>query len=115
MPQDAPDATEEDVERIVRRDYPANLHDTIRDLIQKVDCWEKTRVIVACLKNGGGDFKKLEGELANASGWWREILGEAEYPNYTKVMFRIDRLPPEEKERIVEKDKAQYLAWFHAV
>jgi hypothetical protein len=40
-----------------------------------------------------------------------EIIGEAEYPNYTKKMFRIDRLSADEQNRIIEKDKAQYLAW----
>ena len=74
---------------------------------------EKPRVIMACLKNADGNFGKLKGELANASGWWREIIGEAEYPNYTKKMFRIDRLSVDEKKRIIEKDKTQYLAWLH--
>ena len=67
MDQYTPDVTEADVERIVRRDYPANLHDSIRDLIREAgDVWEKTRVVIACLKNGHGDFKRLEGELRNA-------------------------------------------------
>jgi hypothetical protein len=60
-----------------------------------------------------GNVEKLRGDLSNASGWWREIIGEAEYPNYTKKMFRIDRLSAAEQNRIIEKDKAQYLAWRH--
>ena len=55
----------------------------------------------------------MRGELANAGGWYREIISEAEYPNSTRVMFRIDRLSPEEQARIIEKDKQQYLAWLH--
>ena len=82
-------------------------------MIRGVEVREKPRVIMACLKNANGNFEKLKGELANASGWWREIIGKAEYPNYTKKMFRIDRLSADEKERIIEKDKAQYLAWLH--
>ena len=74
---------------------------------------EKPRVIMACLKNADGNFEKLEGELANARGWWRGIIGEAEYSNYTKKMFRIDRLSADEKERIIEKDRTQCLAWLH--
>jgi hypothetical protein len=42
-----------------------------------------------------------------------EIISEAEYPNYTKKMFRIDRLSAEERERIIEKDKIQYLKWLN--
>jgi hypothetical protein len=53
--------------------------------------------------------------LADADGWWREIISEAEYPNYTRKMFRIDRLSADEKERIIEKDKSQYLQWLHGV
>jgi hypothetical protein len=82
-------------------------------MIRGIEVHEKPRVIMACLKNAGGNFEKLKGELANAGGWWREIIGEAEYPNYTKKMFRIDRLSADEKERIIEKDKTQYLAWLH--
>ena len=114
MPQFVPDVTEADVERIVRRDYPPEVQDSVREMIRGVTVREQPRVILACLKNARGDLKHLEGDLANASGWYREIISDAEYPNYTKVMFRIDRLPPEEVERIIEKDKAQYLKWFHA-
>jgi hypothetical protein len=103
--------TDADIERIIARDYPADKHAEIRDLIRGVEVREKPRVMLACLKNGRGDFEKLKGDLVNASGWYREIILEAEYPNYTKKMFRIDRLSHEEQERIVEADKAQYLKW----
>lgn len=111
MAQYVPEVTEADIERIVRRDYPPEMHRTIHDMIGGVEAWEKPRVVMACLKNGNGDFEKLKGELANASGWWREIISEAEYPNYTKKMFRMDRLSAEEQQRIIEKDKKQYLEW----
>ncbi|MGH8482231.1 MAG: hypothetical protein ACRES8_07215 [Nevskiaceae bacterium] len=114
MSQYVPTVTEADIERIVRRDYPAESWATIQEMIRCIDVREKPRVVAACLKNGQGTWQKLKGELTNASGWWREIVGEAEYPNYTKKMFRIDRLPLEEKERIIEKDKNQYLKWFQA-
>lgn len=111
MSQYLPDIQETDVDRVVQRDYPVELQPVIRDLIKNVEVIEKPRVIMACLKIANGNFERLKGELANASGWWREIIGEAEYPNYTKKMFRIDRLSPEEKQRIIEKDRRQYLAW----
>ena len=111
MAQYLPDVTEADIERVLRRDYPPELHPVIQGLIRDVEVIEKPRVIMACLKNGNGNFEKLRGELANASGWWREILSEAEYPNYTKKMFRVDKLPAEERQRIIEKDGDQYLAW----
>ena len=113
MAQYVPTVSESDIERIIQRDYSRDLHAAIHEMIRSIEVREKARVILACLKNGNGDFQKLKGELTNAEGWWREIISEAEYPNYTKKMFRIDRLSEMEKERIIEKDKNQYLAWLH--
>jgi hypothetical protein len=115
MAQYVPDVAEHDIERIVSRDFPAEAHGAIHEMIRGVEVREKTRVILACLKNAKGSFEKLKGELTNAGGYWREIIGEAEYPNYTKKMFRIDKLSAEEKERIIEKDKNQYLMWLRGV
>jgi hypothetical protein len=113
MPQYVPTVSDQDVERIVRRDYPVELHAVIHRMIQCVDVREKPRVILACLKNASGDVEKLKGELVNAEGYWREIISEAEYPNYTKKMFRMDRLSAEEQERIIERDRNQYLNWLN--
>jgi hypothetical protein len=113
MEQYVPAVSEQDIERIVGRDYPSGLHAAIHELIRGIEVREKARVVAACLKNGNGDFQKLQGELANASGHWREIISQAEYPNYTRKMFRIDRLSVAEQQRIIEKDKSQYLTWFH--
>lgn len=111
MAQYVPDVSEGDIERIVRRDFSAEAHGAIHEMIRGVEVREKTRVVLACLKNANGSFEKLKGELTNAGGYWREIIGEAEYPNYTKKMFRIDKLSADEKQRIIEKDKNQYLTW----
>ena len=113
MAQYVPTVSESDIERIVGRDYPSDVHPAIYEMIRGVDIREKARVILACLKNANGDLQKLKGELANATGWWREIISEAEYPNYSKKMFRMDRLSAIEQERIIEKDRNQYLKWLH--
>jgi hypothetical protein len=113
MEQYIPSVTDDDIERVVRRDYPAETQGAIHELIRGVDVREKPRVILACLKNGRGDIQKLKGELTNAEGYYREIIGEAEYPNYIKKMFRMDKLSADEQKRIIEKDKAQYLKWLH--
>ena len=113
MEQYVPDVTDDDIERVVRREYSHEIQVTIHELIRDVDVREKPRVVLACLKNAKGDFQKLKGELTNAEGYYREIIGEAEYPNYVKKMFRMDKLSADEKKRIIEKDKAQYLQWLH--
>jgi hypothetical protein len=111
MDQYLPDVTAHDMTRVIERDFPAEVHAIILEWIRQVEVREKTRIVIAALKNSKGNLETLKGELANASGWYREIISEAEYPNYTRVMFRIDRISPEEQARIIEKDKQQYLAW----
>ena len=111
MPQYEPQVTEVDVERIVRRDYPTELQPQVLDLIRDVNVRNKPRVVLACLKNAGSDLEKLKRQLAEAPGYYREIIAEAEYPKYVKKVFRMDSLSNEEKERIFEADKAQYLEW----
>ena len=64
-------------------------------------------------KNSNGDSTKLKYYLTEASGYYREHIGEAEYPNYIKKMFHIDKLSEAERSSIFEKDKNQYLAWLH--
>jgi hypothetical protein len=111
--QFVPAVSDQDVERVVRRDYPAERHAAIHELIRSIDVREKPRVVLACLKYADGNVEKLKAELTNAEGYWREIISQAEYPNYTKKIFRIDRLSVEEQERIIEKDKSQYLKWLN--
>ena len=111
MPQYEPHVTDADVERIVQRDYAPELQPAVFNLIRDVEVRNKPRVVLACLKNAGSDLEKLERQLAEARGYYREIIGEAEYPKYMKKVFRFDSLSDEEKEGIFEGDKAQYLEW----
>ena len=113
MEQFTPEVTDVDVERVIDRDLPLEKRDEIRAVIEQVEVREKPRVILACLKSAGGDLQKLKGNLAEASGYYREIIGEAEYPNYMKKAFHIDKLSEVEKSVIIEKDKKQYLAWLN--
>jgi hypothetical protein len=113
MEQFVPHVSESDVERLIQRDFALDEQVEIRGLIKQLDVREKARVVLACLKNSGGDVEKLKYNLAEASGYYREHIGEAEYPNYMKKVFHIDKLSEAEKSKIFEKDKHQYLAWLH--
>ena len=42
---------------------------------------------------------------------FRDTLLAAEYPGYMKALFRIERLPREEHDRIVDADWRQYQEW----
>lgn len=113
MNQFTPKVRAQDIERVLRRDFPVEHHQELREMIQSIQVIEKHRVILASMKNAGGDVQKLKGNLNEVSGYYREILAEAEYPFYTKKMFRIDKLTEREKADIIEKDKKQYLHWFN--
>lgn len=111
MDQFTPQVNQEDVERVLQRDFPAEHWQELREIIQRVQVREKDRVMLACMKAAGGDVQKLKGNLNEAEGYYREIIGEAEYPFYVKKMFRMDKLTEQEKADIIEKDKKQYLDW----
>ncbi len=109
--QPTPSVTERDVERIVRRDYPASAAREILELIATVSVQEKPRVVLACLKIASGDFDRLRANLSCASGYYRELLGEAEYPLATKRWSRIESLTEDEVRAIYDKDWRQYSEW----
>ncbi len=113
MEQFVPRVSPEDIDRVLRRDFPAEHHGELRALIDAIEVIEKDRVILGCMKVAGGDVEKLKRNLGEATGYYREILLEAEYPGYRKKWSRFDKLPEEEQRKIVEKDKNQYLAWLN--
>jgi len=112
MDQPTPDVSEEDVRRILQRDFPHADIAALWRTIEELDLRERWRVAAACLKNAGGSVDKLRGELGAAGGWYREIILEAEYPGAAKKMFRWDRLSETEKQAIYDKDWQQYDEWF---
>ena len=113
MDQFVPHVSESDVERIIQRELPLEEQEGIREIIRRLEVREKARVVLACLKNSGGDIAKLKRDLAEASGYYREHIGEAEYPNYVKKIFRIDKLSEAEIAGIMGQDKNQYLEWLY--
>lgn len=73
-----------DLDRIVRREYPSELHRAIHEMIGSVEVREKARVVLACLKNAKGDLEKLKAQLADAPGYWREIIASNVCPRRRK-------------------------------
>ena len=113
MAQFVPQVSQEDIQRVLQRDFPVEHWQELREMIQLVQVREKDRVILACMKNADGDVHKLKGNLNEAAGYYREIISEAEYPYYSKKMFSIDKLTENEKAEIIERDKKQYLDWLN--
>lgn len=109
--QQIPDVDEQDVWRVLQRDYALADLEEFREAIRRIEVREKWRIVLACLKNGAGAAGALRGELANAEGWWREIISEAEYPNASKRWSRLQKLPEAEQQAVYDKDWRQYEAW----
>jgi hypothetical protein len=114
MTQFVPDVSGNDIIRVIKRDFPSETHAEIFKIIQGLDVQEKSRVVLACIKNSKGGIEKLKRQLMDASGYYREIIGEAENPHYMRKCFHTDKLPPAEVAGIIEKDKKQYLEWLQA-
>ena len=67
---------------------------------------------LAVLKLAAKSLDGLRRYIEWAKTDYREVLGPAEYPGYTKKMFRIDKLPEQERQRIIDADWKQYQDWF---
>jgi hypothetical protein len=109
--QPHPTVTGADVERIVRRDCPADRTVEALAMLDEYgkEDWQREphRVRLAALKLAAGDIKRLRYEVEGAKRDYRDVLGPAEYAGYTKHMCRIDKLAQDEQQRIIDEDWEQ--------
>jgi len=115
MNQHIPSVNRADVERVVARDFSPDLQAQVLQAISAYgaeSCQrEAHRVHLDILKLADGDMARLARETENACCDYRDTILSAEYPNYGRKMFRIDKLPPDERKRIIDADRDQYEAW----
>src|SRR5262245_11258595 len=112
--QPTPTVTAADVERIVWRDFSADSAQEVLAMLEEygTERWQREpRVRLAVLKLTAGDITRLRYELEGAKCDYRDVLGPAEYPGYTKRMFRIGELAQDEQQRIIDADWRQYQDW----
>jgi hypothetical protein len=114
--QPTPAVTAADVERIVRRDFPA---DRVAEVFAMLDEYgtekwhlEPHRVRVAALKLAAGSIERLRREIEGAKCDWRDVLSAAEYPGYSRRVSRARSLPADKVQRIINADWKQYQDWF---
>ena len=109
--------TDADVERIVRRDYAAEQVPEIVDALASygVEEWEREapRVRAAILKLANGDRARLLEELAVAKRDYRDVLAGAEYLTYGALTLRDPAASPEDVQRAITSDWAQFQDWLH--
>ncbi len=115
MDQPVPKVTDKDVERIALRDFgTANIRHVLETLHSygKQD-WNQPgspRVRLAILKLAGGDLDRLSKCTDAAIEDFRDIVSQAEYPEYSaKIGF--EKVAPELERTVIESDWKQYRQW----
>ena len=117
MNQPIPDVTENDVIRIVQRDFPAELFDTVMSILNDygTEDWQRgvNRVRLAVLKLASGDLQALRREIDVAKSDYRDVLAYAEYPEYMQKVSPSAAIAEVERERIIRSDWTQYQLWLN--
>ncbi|MGA2542593.1 MAG: hypothetical protein ABSG78_13670 [Verrucomicrobiota bacterium] len=115
--QPHPKVTSKHVERIVRRDFPAEQFSEVMAALSEYgkESYENEadRVRLAILKLARGKLDLLQQALKTAKTDYRDVITWAEYPGYSK-RWDTYKLPAAEKQQIIDQDWQQYLAWANA-
>ena len=110
--QPIPDVTPFDVERIVRRDFPEIQFDSVMAVLKGYESnRERSRVQLATLKLARGNLDALRKYVNTAIQDFRDVIAPAEYPEYSKLAFRVRERPVTEQHRIIDSDWTQYEDW----
>lgn len=113
--QPVPTVTSEDVDRIVRRDFPAAQTAEALAVLMEYgrEEWHRApdRVRLAALKLAGGDLDGLRRAIESAKLDDRDVLAAAEYPEYLRCIDPSGRMAPSDEQRIVDADWKQYCEW----
>jgi hypothetical protein len=113
--QPTPSVSRADVERVVRRDFPAEACSEVLAMLDEYGSAgyhrERDRVQLAVLKLADGSRETLRREIEGAKCDYRDTLLSSEYPGYGKKMFHIDKATEEERQRVIDADWKQYWDW----
>ena len=113
--QPTPAVTAADVERVVRRDFPAERVAEVLAILNEygIESWQREfdRVRLAALKLAAGNLKKLRLHIETAKQDYRDVLAYAEYPGYMSRVPGPGARPPDVVQRIVDADWKQYQDW----
>lgn len=112
--QPVPAVSLTDVERVVRRNYPAREVAGVLGALEEYggQSWHREipRVRLAVLKLANGDGQKLRAALATANADYRDVLSCAEYPAYLSKISP-SAADPARRQRAIAADWAQYREW----
>ncbi len=111
LAQPIPNVTATDVERIARRDFPADKLNEVMTLLDSFGGALSARVRAAALKLSKGDVERLQRVVESAGRDYRDVLAAAEYPGYMKVI-NFANIAEDDERRVIESDWRQYDEWF---
>jgi len=117
MNQPTPEVNENDVIRIVQRDFPGKQFDAVISILNEYGAEDYQRgvhrVRLAALKLAGGDLQALRRQIDVAKRDYRDVLALAEYPEYMQKVPPSENLAEAERERIIRADWMQYQSWLN--
>lgn len=115
--QPVPMVTADDVERIVRRDFPSDKHDAVMKMLNEygTETWhrEEVRVRIAILRLVEGRFDQLRSHVEMAKQDYRDVLAYSEYPNYMRTVPPSGQSAEAIEQHSINRDWQQYLVWLH--
>ncbi|HKN66678.1 MAG TPA: hypothetical protein VJW73_10395 [Gemmatimonadaceae bacterium] len=98
--------------------FPANEHSAVLaalDAFESDDPHGRARVQLAVLKLSAGRAESVPSLVQLAKLDYRDVLAPAEYPRQDAHGFAsLDALSETERQRLVQEDRAQYLAWLRS-
>jgi hypothetical protein len=109
--QPTPDVTQDDVVRILRRDFAPSEVPQVEALLHELDPALSPRVALAVLKLSDGVLEAFRGNLDTARQDSRDVIAYAEYPAYMSKVPGNDALSSDQRNQIVRSDWEQYQAW----
>lgn len=113
--QPVPKVDRADVERIVRRDFPADAFEEILGILDRYRSDHGpsagARVQLAALKLADGNREALRRWVNEAQMDYRDVLAPAEYPRYMRRVAGPSQ--PRDVDDIIEADWHQYQAWLN--
>jgi hypothetical protein len=116
MEQKVAKVNNEDIKRIIERDFPVNETDKVINILSKYKSETekgRNRVHAAILKIANCNAEKIEKYVEVAIVDSRDVLSMAEYPNYTK--FYRNGISDKEKSQLFNDDWKQYNEWLNKV
>jgi len=115
MEQPVPRVSEDDVLRVVRRDFSPDQFDAVMTILSEygMEEWEPEahRVRLAILKLADGSLDVVRRQLDIAKCDYRDVLALAENPGYMQPAPPSERASGPDRQRIIRSDWNQYQSW----